>query len=300
MAKTHMNGVDIASYQAALDCGKIDADFVIIKATQGTTYVNPEFGRHYAQAAAAGKLIGAYHYASGTDAEKEADRFLQIIGHRIGDCILCLDWEHNRGGGENYVYGTAAEVGWCKRFADRIHDKTGVWPIMYMSASVTRRRDWSQVAEHCGLWMAQYADYSLTGYQAEPWTDGKTCGAWGRNILIHQYTPSGSISGYRCTKQHCLDLDISYISRDQWTAYAKGSAKGQKEDLFPDKTDKDLAVEILFDIYGSGAVRREKLGSRYSRAQDMVEFYMDSAGDMLQAIMAYRDKHGTVPEKGKT
>lgn len=71
--KEVMNGVDIASYQAGMDCTKIEADFVIVKATQGTGYTNPYFSKHYAQAVAAGKLVGAYHYASGGDANAEAD-----------------------------------------------------------------------------------------------------------------------------------------------------------------------------------------------------------------------------------
>ena len=36
-----MNGFDIASYQSGLNIGSVPCDFVIIKATQGTKYVNP-------------------------------------------------------------------------------------------------------------------------------------------------------------------------------------------------------------------------------------------------------------------
>ncbi|MBQ2640917.1 MAG: hypothetical protein IJG15_02840, partial [Lachnospiraceae bacterium] len=45
-----LKGIDIASYQAGMDAGKVEADFVIVKATQGTTYTNPYFSRHYSQA----------------------------------------------------------------------------------------------------------------------------------------------------------------------------------------------------------------------------------------------------------
>ena len=38
-----MNGVDISSHQGGMDCGKTKADFFIVKATQGTSYVNPYF-----------------------------------------------------------------------------------------------------------------------------------------------------------------------------------------------------------------------------------------------------------------
>ena len=38
-----MSGVDISSHQGGMDCGKTKADFFIVKATQGTSYVNPYF-----------------------------------------------------------------------------------------------------------------------------------------------------------------------------------------------------------------------------------------------------------------
>ena len=58
-----MKGIDISSWQAGLDAGKIPADFVIVKATEGTDYVNPNCDEHYQQAAAAGKKLGVYHFA---------------------------------------------------------------------------------------------------------------------------------------------------------------------------------------------------------------------------------------------
>ena len=44
-----MNGIDIASYQTGIDLSVVPCDFVIVKATEGTGYVNPDFARAYAQ-----------------------------------------------------------------------------------------------------------------------------------------------------------------------------------------------------------------------------------------------------------
>ena len=60
-----LNGIGISSAQAGMDVSKVNADFVIVKATQGVTYVNPYCNKHYAQAKASGKLRGLYHYAEG-------------------------------------------------------------------------------------------------------------------------------------------------------------------------------------------------------------------------------------------
>lgn len=287
-----MKGVDIASHQQTIDCAKIKADFVIVKATQGVTYTNPYFSKHYAQAKASGKLTGSYHYASGGDPIKEADYYMSVVGPRIGDGILAVDWEHNVPGGENPVFNTSGEVEWCRKFAERIHSKTGVWPFIYMSASVTRRRDWSPVAKHCPLWLAQYGSTKLTDYQSAPWTDGAKLGAWGRNIPIHQYSPSGSISGYRQSLPHKLDLDIAYISKNEWEAYAKGSGDIKAEIKYPEMTDTDLAVEVLFNHHGTNETRRESLGMRYDAVQADVEDLVRSVTKTVVATQQYLKKHG--------
>lgn len=68
-----LNGIDVASYQAGLEPAKVPCDFVIVKATQGTSYTNPDFSRMARETVAANKLLGIYHYAGGGDARAEAD-----------------------------------------------------------------------------------------------------------------------------------------------------------------------------------------------------------------------------------
>ena len=56
-----MNGIDISNWQAGIDVSKVPSDFVICKATQGTSYVSPDCDRAYQQAKKAGKCLGVYH-----------------------------------------------------------------------------------------------------------------------------------------------------------------------------------------------------------------------------------------------
>lgn len=247
-----LNGVDIASYQKDMDCSKIDADFVIIKATQGNTYVNPNCNRQYAQAKKAGKLLGLYHYATGIGAEVEAAFFVDNIRGYVKEAILCIDWEHNEKGGKNPVFNTTGEVDYVYRFAKRVHEMTGVYPLVYMSASVTRRRDWTKVASICELWDAQYASATkLTGYQESPWRDTKGLGAWHEPPAIHQYSSSGTIKGYEQTSPNKLDLDIAYLTREDWMALAKGTYRL----VGPIPVTPSLVLEVLDGKYGTGASR---------------------------------------------
>ena len=152
-----MNGIDIASYQAGIDLSVVPCDFVIVKATEGTGYVNPDFTRAYAQAKNAGKCLGIYHYANGGDYQKEADYFLDRIGKRVGEAILCLDWE----GKSNPAFGSS-DFAWCKSWLDYVYQKTGVRPLLYCSQSVAYK--FNNIGNY-GLWIAQYADMNATGYQ---------------------------------------------------------------------------------------------------------------------------------------
>ena len=89
-----MNGIDIARYQKGINLSVVPCDFVIVKASQGSSeYVYPTFKEQIEQAESLGKLLGVYHYASQGGAIPEAEKFLRTVDKYIGKAILCLDWE---------------------------------------------------------------------------------------------------------------------------------------------------------------------------------------------------------------
>lgn len=85
-----MNGIDISNYQSTLDLAKVPCDFVIAKATQGTSYVNPSCDKHVQQALKLDKPFGVYHYISGVGATAEADYFIDNCKNYVGtaSCVL--------------------------------------------------------------------------------------------------------------------------------------------------------------------------------------------------------------------
>ena len=74
-----MNGIDVSNYQRGLDLSKVDIDFVIIKATEGTSLVMDTCDGFYQQAKQLGIHRGIYHFARPeyNSAEAEAAYFLQ-------------------------------------------------------------------------------------------------------------------------------------------------------------------------------------------------------------------------------
>ena len=276
-----LNGIDISSYQAGINLAIVPCDFVIIKATEGTAYVNPDFTRAYQQAKTMGKCLGLYHYAQGGNVEAEADHFLNTIGNRVGEAALCLDWERN----DNPRFGEN-DVAWVKAWCDYVRAKTSVAPLVYIQQSIMRY--FSQIGDY-GLWIAQYADNNPTGYQANPWNEGAyTC-------AIRQYSSHGRLSGWSGN----LDLNKFYGDRMAWNKYA---GRGNGDDISQASIDT-LASETIAGKYGNGEARRQALGARYDEVQNRVneilgessaQYYVVQPGDTLSGIAA---QYGTTYQR---
>ena len=70
-----MNGIDVSGWQKGIDLSKIDCDFVIVKATQGTGFTSADYERQAKQAKSLGKKLGIYHYANGSGDKRRGGIF---------------------------------------------------------------------------------------------------------------------------------------------------------------------------------------------------------------------------------
>lgn len=216
-ASADMRGVDVSNWQCDIDTAALDADFVVAGATWGVggfdnmclaNGVNQAANYQLGRAVDSGKSIGVYHYAMGRDANAEADFFVNNVRGYVGNAVLVLDWESQ----DNPQFGNGA---WIETWVRHVHDRTRVWPIVYVQASALGQLT-SYVREHCGVWVAQYASMAVTGYQDAPWLYG----AYGE--AMRQYTSNGYVNGYAGR----LDLNYFRGERWQWDAYATGERKG--------------------------------------------------------------------------
>lgn len=286
-----LKGIDISAFQSVNAVDLAD-DFVIIKATQGTSYVSNLCDPQYQRAKQLGKKRGVYHYASGGDPIAEANFFINNIKGYIGDAILILDWEQY----QNSRFGEHAA--WVKKFADRVYELTGVWVMVYMSAYVLKLADWSSVAKNCGLWIAGYpARYDVSNPPTPSVNDMPyNIGVWAF-WAIWQYTSSAGK----------LDRDIANMTREAWDKYAAPS--GSKPTPAPTptpqpakKTVDQLAQEVIRGDWGNGYERKSRLkkaGYDYDAVQKRVDeilgankktYYTVKPGDNLSSIAA---KYGT-------
>ena len=220
-----MNGIDIAGHQKGINLGVVPCDFVIIKATQGKTFVNPQFVNQITSALSLGKCVGVYHYANGVyhyangvGVDAEINHFIDVIRPYLGKVILAIDWENNKdksGKNDNPKFA-AGDYKYCESLLTTLKDRTGITPFLYMSKSVARQFKW-EVGKHFPLWCAQYKKTPPTTYVTNPWTDTKGWGAW-TGCKIYQYSSKGRLPGYNAS----LDLDLAYMDSDEWMEWASG------------------------------------------------------------------------------
>lgn len=248
-----MNLIDIASWQHGIDLSTLfktnPLDGVVVKATQGTQYVNPDFAGWVKWLSDHDKPFGFYHYCDGADAEKEAEHFYNTVKPYVGKGIPVADYE-----GQALLKGTA----WLKRFLDRFRDLSGVNAMIYCSLSVIHEQDFSALTDH-PLWVAQYADMNTVyGFLDKPWQSGSISPFV--SYAMHQYTSCGRLNGWGGN----LDFDKFYGSYALWLELARGEASTEPKPT-PKPTplykpvDPSIVLAVLKNEYGIGRERIVKL-----------------------------------------
>lgn len=196
-----LNGIDISSWQGDIDLSAYPLDFVIVKATQGTGYVNPWCDKKVQEAISQNLLWGFYHFAEGKSAIEEADFFIDNCLGYFNHGIPVLDFE-----GDALSRGSE----WAKVFLARVYERTGVRAIIYMSQNVCTRLDWEEIAQDHGLWVALYPNVTAPDFSYSPEFPAST-GAW-EFPAIWQYASDGF--GH-------LDVNHAYMTEQGWHDYAQ-------------------------------------------------------------------------------
>ena len=176
-----------------------NAQGVIVKATQGTYYVNPKCNHQYNLAKQDGKLTGLYHYAGGGNPVTEAQCFIKSIKNYVGQSILILDWEQ----GQNSAWGN---TNWARQFVDEVHRLTNVWPLIYVQESALNQV--ANCANNCGLWVAKYPSMN-----------------WHSWTVPDMNVNSGAfkqITGWQFTGDD-RDRSIFYLNKEGWMKLANPS-----------------------------------------------------------------------------
>lgn len=234
---------------------EFDIDFCIAKATEGTWFVDSYCDGIVQNCITHDVLFGYYHFASHTDAHAEAKYFWNNTLGYSGFGIPVLDYECWKGN----------DVAWCEEFIDAYHRFSGVWPILYISASHCPEFEGSWIPKRCGLWIAGYPQaYDCFAGIEMPYLTGP----W-EFAAIWQFTSSLRLGNWT------LDGDYAFMDEKGWRAYAgfhdacenkepadSSDIEGQSQG----KTCEELADEVMSGKWGNGWNREQAITAAYGAA----------------------------------
>ena len=186
-------GIDVSSWQGNIDFSAVKnsgIEFVYIKSSEGTRYIDPYFEQNYQNAKANGLKVGFYHYvtARNTDeARAQANFFARVISNKSPDCRLAMDFE-------SFGNLSVNEINEISRvFLETLESVTKSEVVIYSNAYDARAIFGSELTKY-PLWVANYDVNS-------PQPNGKweTWVGW-------QYTSTGRVAGIS-----------GYVDRNQFT-----------------------------------------------------------------------------------
>lgn len=264
-----MRGIDISNWQKGITPSKTGVEFCICKATEGLGFIDKQCDTFIQNCIANNILFGFYHFARENYAAQEAKYFYMNTKGYLKKGIPVLDYE---------VWGkNANDVKWCEEFIQEFYNLTGVWCVLYISASHCKDFKNSWIPSKCGLWVAGYPkNFTSWTDQAMPYSIAPWSFA-----AIWQFTSSLKLSGWNGS----LDGNIAYMDKAAWMKYAGSNASTPETPSAPDYNK--LADEVIAGQWGNGNERKSRLN---------VAFGLGTY-DKVQAIV--NEKLKTVPDYEK-
>lgn len=198
-------GVDVSGYQPHINWSQVAASglsYAFVKATEGTTLVDHCFANHWAGAASAKLLRGAYHFfRPNLDGAAQARLFLAQLQADPGELPPVLDVEvSDHASGALVVAGVSAWIDVVSKVLGRplIYTMPGFWNTLPVIPGIADRAD---------LWVAHWDAKSPAAVKGLP------------NWKFWQFTNHATITGI--PGQAAMDEDRFNGSPADLTAYSQ-------------------------------------------------------------------------------
>lgn len=215
-SKYPVRGVDVSHYQGEIDwkiLGNEDISFAYIKATEGSSHVDPRFAENWQKAGEAGETglrTGAYHFFSfDSSGEGQLSHFINTVPVEPGRLPPVVDFEFY---GDKKVNppepGSVTEQ--LKILLVGLEAHYGVQPVIYATEEAWEMYIKGSFDKY-PLWIRNVKTRPDTGLV--PWT-------------FWQYSNRGRLKGYSGEEEY-IDLNVFAGTRKQWEAFSSASAKVQ-------------------------------------------------------------------------
>jgi len=177
-----LKGIDVSHHQGRIEWDDVESSgiyFAFIKATEGTSWIDPRGASNWAGAREAGLQAGAYHYYLLCEpGAAQADHFIDTVPVSAGALPPVIDLEHAQNCGlDQNPREVRAEI---SVMISKLRHHYGAQPILYTTNSFYR--DWLQNAFSANpIWIRD-----IQAYPELP--DG-------RDWTIWQYSHRGRVPG---------------------------------------------------------------------------------------------------------
>lgn len=187
-----LDGIDISHYQGEIDWKKMEEqgiDFVFIKATEGSSYVDQRFEENWQKSGQTSLLTGAYHFFSFDSSGKtQAEHYIDAVGALQGKLPPVIDVEYYGDKEQNPPSPKEVQANLAVML-DALEEYYQVKPIIYTTYKA-------------------YHDFLKGGFEEYP--------LWIRNVYyppvlldwtFWQYTDKAVLDGYQGTEKY-IDKNV--------------------------------------------------------------------------------------------
>jgi GH25 family lysozyme M1 (1,4-beta-N-acetylmuramidase) len=228
-------GIDVSSYQKSMDWQRAiftGAKFAFVKATEGSTWVDPTFAANWSELRRLGLPHGAYHFFRPAQSLSQIELFVNTVQPEEGERLV-LDAENN-GGLDKYAMTLR-----LKDALEIVKLRTGRYPIVYSRASWMNSNLIMSHLPVVDYWLAQYRFANPYPFFTEPYPSDKItipAGVSREQVKFHQSSEKGN-GKRRGAQSYYIDLD-TYIGTEDGLAAYFGAA------IVPDEHEVYLPIVI--------------------------------------------------------
>jgi hypothetical protein len=247
-------GLDISHHQGtSLDlaqCRREGVEFIFLKATEGSSFVDSAFAANLSKARAAGMLVAAYHYVrSNATAAAQVANVARVVPR---DVPVIPDVEANSGG-----------IALVRDVVVRLQQAGYHVPLTYLPRWYWQQIGSPSLAGLPSLWSSRYPD-NVVGSIADEFADVPASywnGYGGLGVTVLQFTSSARVAGHQP-----LDANAYIGTREQLAGVL-----GQEDDMQP----TDLVIDPA-----TGQPALDSNGNTYSYNQAW--YYTNLSGWVLR------------------
>ena len=201
-----ISGLDFSSHNGVIDFDRLvddSIDFVILKATEGTTFKDPRFNANYRNARRAGiPVIGVYHFFRfDTDGEMQVINLISSLQGKTVDMPLVIDLEEWTNPADIYTHEVVGRLNSMINYIE-----SNGYTVMFYTNKDGYQRFIREHFKTYPLWICSFSDPPLGQADDDAWQ-------------LWQYSHRGWVSA--CGTP--VDLNTFNGSRQQWEQWLRSS-----------------------------------------------------------------------------